>query len=98
MHADTEQELRPLRDGFHLLSMSSSDLPVQRRRTVSVSEQGQKMVKSEQEKSDAQRKQTLFYTPENLMQLNPDAFVASRGRAAGTKPLYSFRYHLGAGH
>ena len=65
--------------------MSPSDLSVQRRRTVSVSEQGQKMVKSEQERSDAQKKQTLFYTPEYLMQLNPDAFVASKGRAEGTK-------------
>ena len=72
--ADTDDDYRCLRDKYHIMSMTSSEHIVQRKRENSISEQEQKGKTCQ---NPTQSKQYFFYNPETLMTLNKDAFSSA---------------------
>ena len=67
---DTDDDYRRLRDKYHILLMTSSEHIVQKRLDSSASD-------PEHRARTTQSKHDFFYSPENLMELNKDAFTAS---------------------
>ena len=65
----TDDDYRRLRDKYHILSMTSSEHIVQKKVDSSVSE-------PEQRVRTTQSKHSLFYNPENLMELNKECIFA----------------------
>ncbi|XP_065056096.1 mediator of RNA polymerase II transcription subunit 14-like [Rhopilema esculentum] len=81
--ADTKHDCCPLKDSYHLLSTTTSDHSMHRKRTTSTSESEQKL-KPRPDKVETQSRQLLFSNPESMVQMNPDAFADTSSLESGS--------------